>query len=99
MNRVADRIDLAIDLITLGQYGLEQIDPSSDGDERPPCRGAHRVRRPQRQGSLTAARSRTGGRVSRRRNASHVEYEWGWPSPDADGGPSSASSLWVLATA
>ena len=24
MNRIADRIDLAIDVLTLGQYGLEQ---------------------------------------------------------------------------
>ena len=26
MNRIADRVDLAIDFLTLGQYGLEQID-------------------------------------------------------------------------
>lgn len=27
INRIADRIDLAIDLLTLGQYGLEQTTP------------------------------------------------------------------------
>jgi hypothetical protein len=25
MNRIADRVDLAIDALTLGQYGLEQV--------------------------------------------------------------------------
>jgi len=25
INRIADRIDLALDLLTLGQYGLEQV--------------------------------------------------------------------------
>lgn len=25
MNRIADRVDLAIDAVTLGQYGLEQV--------------------------------------------------------------------------
>ena len=25
MNRIADRLDLAIDALTLGQYGLEQV--------------------------------------------------------------------------
>lgn len=28
MNRIADRIDLAIDVLTLGQYGLEQEAPT-----------------------------------------------------------------------
>ncbi len=37
MNRIADRLDLAIDLLTLGQYGLEQV--PSDG---PGCEGSGR---------------------------------------------------------
>jgi hypothetical protein len=28
LNRIADRIDLAIDVLTLGQYGLEEVDPA-----------------------------------------------------------------------
>jgi hypothetical protein len=28
MDRVADRVDLAIDFLTLGQYGLEQREPA-----------------------------------------------------------------------
>ena len=33
MNRIADRIDLAIDLLTLGQYGLEQVPAGGAGYE------------------------------------------------------------------
>jgi len=33
IDRIADRIDLAIDLMTLGQYGLERV-PADDAGER-----------------------------------------------------------------
>lgn len=32
MDRIADRVDLAIDLLTLGQYGLERNDLTSARD-------------------------------------------------------------------
>ena len=32
-NRIADRVDLAIDLLTLGQYGLEQVPAGGAGCE------------------------------------------------------------------
>lgn len=88
MNQVADRIDLAIDLFTLGQYGLEQIDPPGE-QATGPCAGARTRRSP--------LRPKSPSRSVRRRTVAHNEYEWGWPSPDADGGPSTASSLWALA--
>jgi hypothetical protein len=33
INRIADRIDLAIDLLTLGQYGLERVPVGAAGGE------------------------------------------------------------------
>ncbi len=33
IGRIADRVDLAIDLLTLGQYGLERV-PEDEGCER-----------------------------------------------------------------
>jgi len=33
IDRIADRIDLTIDLMTLGQYGLERV-PADDAGER-----------------------------------------------------------------
>ncbi len=33
MDRMADRVDLAIDLLTLGQYGLEQVPAGGSGCE------------------------------------------------------------------
>ena len=33
MDRVADRVDLAIDFLTLGQYGLEQREPTRRATE------------------------------------------------------------------
>ena len=33
MNRIADRVDLAIDALTLGQYGLEQVAADGTGCE------------------------------------------------------------------
>jgi hypothetical protein len=40
LDRIADRIDLAIDLLTLGQYGLEQASASAAG-----CEGGGATRR------------------------------------------------------
>ncbi len=46
MNRIADRVDLAIDAVTLGQYGLEQVAPAdAKGCERTGRRAAQRPAR------------------------------------------------------
>lgn len=50
INRIADRIDLAIDLLTLGQYGLEQVPADCDGSRRAPGRDAMRSRSAQSRG-------------------------------------------------
>ena len=34
ITRIADRIDLAIDMLTLGQYGLEQAPDGAAGSDR-----------------------------------------------------------------
>jgi hypothetical protein len=48
IDRIADRIDLAIDLMTLGQYGLERV-PADDAGERCGSRsGAWEASRPAR---------------------------------------------------
>ncbi len=52
LNRIADRIDLGIDLITLGQYGLERV-PEPAGDRRP------RSPQDRRRGSCAAAAAGT----------------------------------------
>lgn len=94
MNRVADRIDLTIDMLTLGQYGLERIEPRDRpccGPDLEPCPGGRSPRLP-RHPSMP-------GRADRRRGIAHDDYEWGWPTPDADPSPSPSSSLWALANA
>lgn len=45
LNRIADRVDLAIDVMTLGQYGLEQV-PAADAE----CQRKARPRRARRRG-------------------------------------------------
>jgi hypothetical protein len=42
IDRIADRVDLAVDLLTLGQYGLEWDEPSSAPDAG--CEGGARRR-------------------------------------------------------
>jgi hypothetical protein len=58
IDRIADRIDLAIDLLTLGQYGLEQAPASAAG-----CEGGGAGRRRE---ALPPARRRGPGRSARR---------------------------------
>jgi hypothetical protein len=42
INRIADRIDLAIDFLTLGQYGLEEAPADAAGCEGGDCRAGSR---------------------------------------------------------
>ncbi len=56
INRIADRMDLAIDLLTLGQYGLEKVPagragcegcgPRADWEALPPARRRRASREP-----------------------------------------------------
>jgi len=40
INRIADRVDLAIDFLTLGQYGLDVVEQTSAGEAG--CEGGDR---------------------------------------------------------
>ena len=48
IDRLADGADLAIDLLTLGQYGLEQDHPAGPGCERGGLRAAREALTPAR---------------------------------------------------
>lgn len=49
IDRIADRVDLTIDLMTLGQYGLEQVPADDAGNERcGPTRADWEASRPAR---------------------------------------------------
>jgi hypothetical protein len=50
-DRVADAIDLAIDLATLGEYGLEPVDPPASR----PCEARRRAGAPRSTGSWSSA--------------------------------------------
>ena len=69
INRVADRIDLAIDLLTLGQYGLEcrEVPAGTNG-----CEGSKRRTRKESRSAWEAPRT------SRRPGC-----EWPWPQRPA----------------
>jgi hypothetical protein len=75
INRVADRIDLAIDLLTLGQYGLE----CRDGAGTDGCEGSKRWTRKESRIAWEAPRT------SRRPGC-----EWQWPQRPAPSGRSRA---------
>ena len=77
INRVADRIDLAIDLLTLGQYGLECREAAGAGPNG--CEGSKRWAR---NGSRDAWEA---PRKSRRPACSPVADEWAWPRRTAPG--------------
>lgn len=64
MNRIADRVDLAIDAVTLGQYGLEQV-ASTEADG---CEAIGRT-----------AGWESPQRSARRRGACDTQYTWDWP--------------------
>lgn len=66
MNRIADRIDLAIDVLTLGQYGLEQVPESA----------ACKVERDEPRRKRT--RSRRGGCEPTPATGS-ISFSWDWP--------------------
>lgn len=69
IDRVADRIDLAIDLLTLGQYGLECREvPAGTND----CEGSKRRTRKESRAAWEAPRT------SRRPGC-----EWQWPQRPA----------------
>lgn len=72
LNRIADRIDLAIDVMTLGQYGLERV-PAAAAD----CEGIGR-----RAGWETRAQR------GRRRGACEpaVAMSWDWPRAGSGSG-------------
>jgi hypothetical protein len=53
IDRIADRVDLAIDLMTLGQYGLEQASARDAG-----CEGGGEQRRCGHREALPPARRR-----------------------------------------
>ena len=70
INRVADRIDLAIDLLTLGQYGLECSERDTPLGAGPAgCEGSKRRTRPESRDAWEAPRQ------SRRPGC-----EWPWPA-------------------
>jgi hypothetical protein len=64
MSRIADRVDLAIDAVTLGQYGLEQVAAAD-------ATGCERIGR--------TAGWEAPPRPSRRRGACESQYTWDWP--------------------
>jgi hypothetical protein len=76
INRVADRIDLAIDLLTLGQYGLEcHEDAGANG-----CEGSKRRTRQESRVAWEAPR------VPRRPGCRRVGSDaWAWPPRRATG--------------
>ena len=69
INRVADRIDLAIDLLTLGQYGLEcrEVAAGTNGCE----------------GSKRRARKESGVAWEAPRTSRRPGCEWQWPQRPA----------------
>ncbi|KAA0270326.1 MAG: hypothetical protein EDQ89_10555 [Acidobacteria bacterium] len=70
IDRVADRIDLAIDLLTLGQYGLERRGDAGAGG----CEGSEHRTRP---GSRVAWEA---PRASRRPDCDRDgPADWAWP--------------------
>ena len=73
INRVADRIDLAIDLLTLGQYGLECHE--AGGTAMADCEGSKRRTRSESRDAWEAPRQ------SRRPGC-----EWQWPARCATAG-------------
>lgn len=75
IDRVADRIDLAIDLLTLGQYGLEP----RQGAGANGCEGSKRRTRKESRSAWEAPRT------SRRPGC-----EWQWPQRPAPSGRSRA---------
>jgi hypothetical protein len=64
MNRIADRVDLAIDAVTLGQYGLEQVAAA----EAAGCEGIGRK-----------AGWETPQRPARVRGGCDPQFTWDWP--------------------
>ena len=70
INRVADRIDLAIDLLTLGQYGLE-------------CRELQDVETAGCEGSKRWARHESRDAWEAPRQSRRPGCEWQWPSRPA----------------
>ena len=72
INRVADRIDLAIDLLTLGQYGLECREAAAGPNG---CEGSKRWARREPRIAWEAPRQ------SRR-----PDCEWPWPQRPAPSG-------------
>ena len=74
LNRIADRIDLAIDVMTLGQYGLEQV-TSADADG---CEGTGQT--------VRRAGWETRSQPSRRRGAcaAPASISWDWPRARRD---------------
>ena len=52
-DRIADAVDLAIDFATLGEYGLEPVDPSPK-----PCQSRRRIGTMRSKGSWNAAITR-----------------------------------------
>jgi hypothetical protein len=70
INRVADRIDLAIDLLTLGQYGLECREDAGAGG----CEGSKRRTRQESRVAWEAPRA------SRRPGCDRGGAgDWAWP--------------------
>ncbi|MFN8151783.1 MAG: hypothetical protein U0R24_11765 [Solirubrobacterales bacterium] len=67
MNRIADRIDLAIDVLTLGQYGLEQV----------PEAAACKVERDERPRKRTSSRRRGGCEPTA--TTGSIGFSWDWP--------------------
>ncbi len=65
LNRIADRIDLAIDVLTLGQYGAEQVPAAEAGSCRTDRRKHSR---------------RKGGSRSRGACDSAPATTWDWPA-------------------
>lgn len=68
MHQIADGVDLTIDLMTLGQYGLERV-PADDAGER--CG-------PQKRVDWEASRP---ARPARRRGAPGCEFDWRTQAP------------------
>ena len=64
MNRFADRVDLAIDALTLGQYGLEQVAAADAAG----CEGTGR-----------RAGWENPQRPARRRGCAEPQFTWDWP--------------------
>ena len=76
IDRVADRIDLAIDLLTLGQYGLEcrEVPAGTNGCE----------------GSKRRTRKESGSAWEAPRTSRRPGCEWQWPQRPASSGRSRA---------